>query len=196
MEPTRSVHDYRIQVPRDCGVDCIERHRGRISARCSSYARKIQPVGPDLELGNSSRPIRVRRSEQHSPTLLLQSPAEFGRRCGLSGAIDSDQQNDSWAQLRSGDRPRFFARSQKLNQPLLQRAFEISLGLELSTADFVFQRLGQLNRGCHPEVGLDKYPLQIFYVLSIEPPHEGSDIRQSDPFDAGPNTRLLYITKS
>jgi cell division protease FtsH len=67
-----------------------------------------------------------------------------------------------------------------------QRATEIILRLELSLADLVLERLGELDGGRHAEVRLDEHLLHLLEVVGVEPPHERADIREREALEAGP----------
>ena len=193
VEPPRGIHDHGIESARRGGVDGVEGHGRGIAARRARHAGHAEPIGPDLELADCARPIRVGRREEHLPAFALQPPGQLGRGGGLAGAVDTDDQDDGRTALTLRDGARIRRAVEHGGKPALERLPEVVLRLERSLPHFIFQRLRQLHGGGHAEVRLDEDALHAFEVLGVEPPHERADVGEREPFDSRPQALVPIL---
>ena len=94
MQATRGVDDHHVPPARPCGLQRIERDRGRVAAPRRSDEVRAGALGPDLELLLRRCPERVRRPDEHGATVLGELRRELPDRRGLAGAVHADDEHD------------------------------------------------------------------------------------------------------
>ena len=186
VEPAGGIHEDRIEIPRDGRVDGVERDRGRVAAGRAGDTGHAQPLRPDLELIDGARAVRVGRDQQDLPALALKAAGQLGHRGGFAGAVHADHQDHRRARGASRQGSGILGAVEHGGQPALERLTQVGFGFQLSFADLVFQRLGELDRGGDPEVRLDQHPLHLLQVFGAQTPHQRAHIGEREALDPGP----------
>ena len=106
VHPAGGIAQKKVDLPSCSRLICFVAERGRISIVLSADHFNAESFGPNTKLFNSCSAKSVGRRQQDAMSILLKITSEFRRRCCLSSAVYTKEQNYLWFGGQRPDRSR------------------------------------------------------------------------------------------
>src|SRR5947209_2077467 len=165
LQAPGGVDEHDVDAARFRGAHPVEHDGRRIGALRAAHVLRARALRPHLELLGGRRAKRVRGNHHHALALRAQQRRELADRRGLAAPVDADDEDDRGLRLEIephlGQREKVLHVAAEALDHLIARLVAVLLGDDA-------QRVDDLRRRRHAEVGLDEELLEVVPQLVVD----------------------------